>query len=131
MATILIVDDDPNTRLLVQSVLAHAGHRVLEAGDGDAGFDRAAAEQPDLTLLDLHLRGSTGGDFMRALRADRRTARLHVTLYSASDETPALIDFIAIYRVAGRIPKPAGPHELIAAVERTLAANARVDEKKL
>ncbi len=91
----------------------------------------AVAEQPGLTLLDLHLRGSTGADFMRALRADRRTARLHVTLYTASDETPAMIDFMKIYRIAGRIPKPAGPHELIAAVERTLSANAAVDEKKL
>ena len=131
MATILIVDDDFNSRLLVQSVLTHAGHRVLEAGDGDAGFNLAAAEQPALVLLDLHLGGSTGTDFMRALRADRRTARLHVALYTASDETPAMTDFMAIYRIAGRIPKPASPHELSAAVERALAATSAADEKKL
>jgi CheY-like chemotaxis protein len=121
VATILIVDDDLNSRLLVQTVLVHTGHRVLEAGNGHIGLGLAVTERPDLILLDLHLRGSTGTDFMRALRADRRTATLHVALYTASDETPAMTDFMAIYGIAGRIPKPADPVELIAAVERALA----------
>jgi CheY-like chemotaxis protein len=131
MGTILIVDDDPNARLLVQTVLAHAGHRVLEAADGRAGLDLAAAQRPDLVLLDLFLPNFGGTDFLRALRGDPRTADLAVALYTASAQTPALTDFMTVYRVAGRIPKPAEPRELIAAVGRALAASAVRDEKKL
>jgi two-component system chemotaxis response regulator CheY len=120
VATILIVDDDSNNRLLVQTVLGHAGHRVLEAGDGTAGLALAIAEHPDLIMLDLSLPSMSGPQFLRALRDDPQTRTLRVALYTASPITPVLSDFIDIYGVAGVIPKPAEPVTLAAAVERIL-----------
>ncbi len=120
MASILIVDDDSNNRLLVQIVLGHAGHRVLEAGDGAAGLELASAEQPDLIMLDLSLPLMSGPQFLRALRENPQTRTLPVALYTASSITPVLSDFIEIYGVAGVIPKPAEPTALAAAVERIL-----------
>lgn len=120
MATILIVDDDSNNRLLVQTVLAHAGHRVLEAGDGAPGLALASAEHPDLIMLDLSLPSMSGPQFLRALREDPQTRTLPVALYTASPITPVLTDFMEIYNVAGAIPKPSEPLVLVAAVERIL-----------
>ena len=94
MASILIVDDDSNNRLLVQIVLGHAGHRVLEAGDGAAGLELASAEQPDLIMLDLSLPLMSGPQFLRALRENPQTRTLPVALYTASSITPVLSDFI-------------------------------------
>ena len=120
MATILVVDDDANNLLLVRTVLAHAGHRVLEVGDGLPGLALAAAEQPDLIMLDLSLPSMSGPQFLRALREDPQTQTLSVTLYTASPVTPVLSEFMEIYGVAGVIPKPSEPTVLIGAVERTL-----------
>jgi CheY-like chemotaxis protein len=120
VATILVVDDDANNRLLVRTVLAHAGHRVLEAGDGAPGLALAAAERPDLIMLDLSLPSMSGPQFLRALREDPQTRNLPVALYTASPVTPVLKEFMEIYGVAGAIPKPSEPVVLVAAVERTL-----------
>lgn len=120
MATVLIVDDDDATRLLVKTVLAHGGYRVVEAGDGDAALLLAAVERPDLILLDLSLPGMNGADFLRALRRDDATRGLRVALYTASEFTPAMTDFMSIYGIVGRIPKPSEPLVLLAAVRGAL-----------
>jgi two-component system chemotaxis response regulator CheY len=120
MANILIADDDRNTRLLVRTVLSHAGHTVLEAGDGAEALRIAAQREPDLILLDLSMPSMSGPEFLRALRADARTARTPVALYTATTVNPALRDFMEIYTVRDVIPKPSEPAELLAAVERAL-----------
>ena len=130
MATILVVDDDANNRLLVRTVLAHAGHRVLEAGDGAPGLALASAERPDLIMLDLSLPSMSGPEFLRALRRDPQTQTLLVALYTASPVTAALSEFMKIYAVAGVIPKPSEPIVLAGAVEQTLEAGKSRHEKK-
>lgn len=120
MASVLVVDDDPNTRLLVRSVLSYAGHTVFEASDGATALSAAAAHRPDLLLLDLSLPGMSGPEFLRALRADPATNETTVALYSATAMSPALTDFMSIYGVVGAVPKPSEPTELIAAVERLI-----------
>jgi CheY-like chemotaxis protein len=124
VATVLVIDDDAATRLLVQTVLAHGGHRVIESSNGEAGLQLAAGEQPDLILLDLSLPGMSGAEFLRTLRRNPRTQALRVALYTASEPTPALEDFMEIYGIAARLPKPSEPLDLIAAVERALASQA-------
>ena len=120
MATVLIVDDDPDTRALVHVVLTHAGHAVLEAGDARDALAGAAADRPDLILLDLSMPGTSGTEFLRALRADPCTRESAVALYTASPMTPALRDFIEMYAICAVVPKPSEPAELIAAVSRAL-----------
>ena len=62
-----------DTRLLVQTVLTHAGHRVVEAKDAAEALDCAATHAPDLILLDLSMPGASGPELLRALRADATT----------------------------------------------------------
>jgi len=120
MATVLIADDDRDTRALVRVVLTHAGHVVIEASSGAEALENAAALAPDLVLLDLSMSAMSGAEFLRALRADARTKAIRVALYTASPMSPALRDFIEIYAVVDVVPKPSEPPELIAAVERAL-----------
>ncbi len=51
-ATILIVEDEPNLRLLLSHAMANEGHRVLEAANGEACLAVCQQELPDLILLD-------------------------------------------------------------------------------
>jgi CheY-like chemotaxis protein len=118
MATVLIVDDDGNTRLLVRTVLAHAGHRVVEAQNGSQALESVAAELPDLLLLDLSMPDMSGPDLLRALRSNPGTSTTKVALYTATPMNAALRDFMEIYGIGHAIPKPSEPQELLSAVER-------------
>ncbi len=55
MPRILIIEDELAMRTALADILATEGHRVLVAHDGETGLERALAEKPDLTLLDIML----------------------------------------------------------------------------
>lgn len=69
--TILVVDDEPNVRLMFRTTLETVGHDVIEAGDGAAALDiLAAADRPiDLVLLDLRMPAIDGMETLRRMRA--------------------------------------------------------------
>jgi DNA-binding response OmpR family regulator len=95
---VLVVDDDPDYRLLVRLALADSGFEVIaEAGDGGAAVAEAEREQPDLVLLDCTLPGADAFDVLPALRAAAPDAR--IVLVSGHD--PA--DLRAATRSAGAV----------------------------
>jgi len=53
MAKILIVDDDPDMRLAIGSVLKSRSYEVIEARDGEEALSKLKEEKPDLMVLDL------------------------------------------------------------------------------
>jgi CheY-like chemotaxis protein len=120
VATVLVADDDRNTRLLVCTVLGHAGHTVLEASNGDEALEQAVAHEPDLILLDLFMPSKSGPELLRALRAQPQTKATPVALYTASPMNSALRDLMEIYAIGDVVPKPSEPAALLAAVERAL-----------
>ena len=75
---VLVVDDDPDYRLLVRLALASdSGFEIVaEAGDGGAAVAAAEREQPDLVLLDCRLPGADAFDTLPALRAAAPEARI-------------------------------------------------------
>lgn len=122
MATVLVVDDDANTRSLVRTVLTHAGHAVIEAPDGETALSHASEHRPDLILLDFSMPSMSGPAFLRALRIDPQSRSTAVALYTATTMNAALRDFMEIYAIRHVIPKPSEPGELLEAVERALTA---------
>ena len=70
MATILIVDDDPDICEVLSEVIAGAGFRVLTAQHGTAAFLLARQHHPDVVLTDMFMPGLTGAQLCRGLRAD-------------------------------------------------------------
>lgn len=130
MATVLVADDDANTRLLVRTVLGHAGHTVLEAQDGREALELAAAHQPHFILLDLSMPSTSGPEFLRALRAQPRSSAVPVALYTATPMNSSLRDFMEIYGIREVIPKPSEPAQLLASVERALGRTAERSEKR-
>ncbi len=67
--TILVVEDNPITRKLVQVTLSAEGYTVLEAPDGGTARDLLHAGTPDLVLLDLVLPDTSGFQLLREIRA--------------------------------------------------------------
>jgi DNA-binding response OmpR family regulator len=70
---VLVVDDDPDIRLLLRSTLRREGFNVEVAATGEEGLDRAHEHQPDCVLLDVVMPGIDGHETCRRLRDDPRT----------------------------------------------------------
>ncbi len=65
MATILIIEDEPELVKVLRSYLEQAGFGVLSAQRGDSGLSLWEQKKPDLVLLDLNLPGMDGLDVAR------------------------------------------------------------------
>ena len=83
MARILIVDDSPDVRLALATILEDTGHEIVEAEDGDQVFDLAIAQNPDLVLLDVMMPRVNGFDALATLKADTRTNPIPVIMVTA------------------------------------------------
>lgn len=83
MAKILFVEDEPDIRDLVRLALEDE-HGVTVAGTAEEGLRRAAAETPDLILMDVSLGGAFDGlEATRRLRADPRFASTPIIALTA------------------------------------------------
>jgi putative two-component system response regulator len=84
---VLIVEDDPGIRTLLQQVLRAEGCVVTVAADGEEGLARAAEWRPDLVLLDIEMPGLSGIDVCRRLKADPVTRLTPVLMMTGQYET--------------------------------------------
>jgi len=71
MTKILIVDDDPDIRIAVSSILRSRSYEVIEARDGEEALTRLEEEKPDLMLLDLLLPKMDGFAVVKAVRNEQ------------------------------------------------------------
>ena len=84
MKKILVVDDEPQIRMLVRHTLAMHGYEIIEAGDGIEAIAAAETELPDLVILDVMMPGINGHDVRTRLRAMPGTAEIPVLFLSAA-----------------------------------------------
>jgi two-component system, cell cycle response regulator DivK len=76
MARILIVEDNEKNRMLLRDILAHHGHEVLEAVNGQEGLDMAREHLPELIFMDIQMPVMSGLAAGEALKADERTRNI-------------------------------------------------------
>jgi two-component system cell cycle response regulator DivK len=82
-ATVLVVEDNEDNRVLVAKVLGLAGYRVVEAASGEEALELVARGPPDLILMDLNLGGMNGFEATRRLKDDPASARVPVVALTA------------------------------------------------
>jgi CheY-like chemotaxis protein len=83
-ATVLVVDDDPDTVETMRDILEEEGHVVLSAKNGREGLDLALRYVPDLVLLDLEMPVMDGRAFLDAIRRVPALADVTVVVLSGT-----------------------------------------------
>ena len=114
--TVLVIDDELQIRRVVRHALEADGARVLEAASGREGADVAAAERPDLVVLDLGLPDGPGIDVCRGLRAWSAAPVVVLSARHSDAEKAALLDAGA----DDYVTKPFSPVEFRARVRAQL-----------
>lgn len=122
MATVLIVDDEPNIVELTRLYLSKEGYKVITAYDGQEALRRARTEKPDLVVLDLMLPELDGFEVCRRLRQD--SDDLAIIMLTARDDD---IDKIVGLELGADdyMTKPFNPRELVARVRAVLRRSER------
>ena len=123
MATILVVEDEPDIRELIAYNLEGAGHEALRAGSAEEALDCVRDLLPDLVVIDWMLPGISGMDLARRLKASKRTEGVPVIMVTArgsEEDKLAGLDLGA----DDYMTKPFSPRELNARVKAVLRRRA-------
>ncbi len=109
---VLVIDDEPDVRLVCRVNLGHAGHEVLEASDARGGLEVAAGRRPDVIVLDVMLPDRDGIGVLRELVTDPATAHIPVVLLTAKAQ---IEDRLRGWRggCAAYVTKPFSPPALL------------------
>jgi len=75
---ILVVDDDPDVRLMFKLIFESAGYQVSEARNGVAALILIRDSPPDLVVTDMVMPGMGGQELIRRIRSDDRTAKVPI-----------------------------------------------------
>lgn len=84
--TVLVVDDDPRNRKLMEMLIQADDFAVRCVDSGQAALAAVADEAPELILLDIMMPGMDGFDVLRRLKADPVANRIPVIMVTALDD---------------------------------------------
>jgi len=121
---VLVVDDDPDVRSFVVTVLEENGYIPLVAHDGVEGLEKIQADQPDLVILDVLMPRGSGIRLYRHLKTDEALKDLPVIMFTGIALRSFLKSQKALEEFNGEVPKPdiylekpVEPEELVRAIE--------------
>lgn len=126
-ARILVADDEPHIRRILQFLLEQDGYEVGLAEDGEAAWQAVASFRPDLVLLDVMMPRRDGFSVLEIIRAGFETARLPVIMLTAKSDS---VDKVTGLKGGANdyIVKPFNHEELLLRVTNLLEATRRERE---
>ncbi len=122
-AKILIVDDNPDLRVYLSSILRTKGYQVWTARNGAEGLQRALEHHPQLIITDLMMPKVSGLDLIRMIREDEALQGTPVVLLTAKADEDTRIDGVE-QGADAYLSKPFSDRELLAEVHNLLALKA-------
>lgn len=120
MKTILIIEDEPQTRENLQLILEMEGFRAVTAADGRSGIEAIARERPDLILCDVSMPELDGHGVLRELRAREDSRTIPFIFLTARGEKRDIRDGMNL-GADDYLTKPLDTDDLLAAIESRLA----------
>ena len=123
--SVLIVEDDPNIRELLQLYLEKDGYAVAIAADGGQGLEKFRVIKPDLVLLDVMMPVLDGWEVCKAIRAEGDTPVIMLTAKGETDDKVMGLKAGA----DDYVTKPFEMKELLARIEAVLRRSERCAEE--
>ena len=93
--TVLVVDDEPVSRVSMAARLKRLGYRVLQAGDGTAGLELLRRERPDLTILDWMMPELDGPSVCELVRRDPAIQSSQILMMTGHDQPEQIAEGLA------------------------------------
>ena len=125
--TVLVVDDEPNVRQYLKTVLQDAGFNVVTAGDGVEALEIIKEKVPDFISLDLLMPRKSGHKLLHELRRNKRWSRIPVLIVTAhaQDELGKadlqdLLDSRVMSGPGTYLEKPVKPLTYVQSIQRAL-----------
>ncbi|MDQ0703929.1 EAL domain-containing protein (putative c-di-GMP-specific phosphodiesterase class I)/DNA-binding NarL/FixJ family response regulator [Pseudomonas sp. W3I7] len=128
-ATLLIVDDEPQVRKLLETLLQHEGYQTLTASSGEEALQLVAQQPPDLILLDIMMPGMDGYEVASQLKGDATTANIPIIMLTALSESEARVSGLET-GAEEFLSKPVEHIELWLRVRNLLRLKAHGDQLK-
>ena len=132
--TILVVDDEPNVREYLTTILQDAGFNVVTAGDGVEALEIIRENPPDFISLDLIMPRKSGHKLLYELRKHKRWSRIPVLIVTAhaQDELGKedLEDLLQNRVMSGPgtyLEKPVNPANYVRGIQRALGIEESAD----
>jgi len=131
MAKILVVDDDPDMRLAIASVLSSCSYEVIEACDGQEALRKVKEEKPDLMLLDLLMPEMDGFAVVKELRDSQKKGYPDVPILVISSVREEAshrryeLELGCKLDVDDYIEKPIEPFVLLGRIEKLLSKGGK------
>jgi CheY-like chemotaxis protein len=118
--TILIVEDDLDTRLFYVSALENSGFQTEQAHNGHQALEKVLKTPPDLILTDIAVPGLDGIELCRRIRADERTRAIPLLAITGYDDRH-YSDRALLAGADQVLTKPCGAERLVSEARRLLA----------
>ena len=118
MARILIIDDDPDTRLMLEDILKPAGHQTITAADGKEGVKQYLASPADLVITDIFMPDQDG--FQTILELRRQFPTVSIIAISGKDSVVGILSIAHTLGAAEVLQKPFTPAQLLTAADNAL-----------
>jgi DNA-binding response OmpR family regulator len=109
----MLIEDDPTMMGLLTTLLELDGYQVLSVQEGEHPAEAILREVPDLVLLDVNLRGLSGLDVLRQVRAEESLKDVRVLMSSGMDYRDVCLEAGA----DGFLLKPFMPDDLMTRVK--------------
>jgi len=120
--SILVIEDDEDTRALLEFILNRAGFDVYLATDGEAALKQIeTTTPPSAVLLDILMPYHNGFEVLQAIKANDQWHRIPVIMLTSKENED---DIVRGFRegITDYVTKPFKPAELVARIHRTLNA---------
>jgi CheY-like chemotaxis protein len=117
---VLIVEDDPNLRVVIRMVLERAGYEVAEARHGVSALESIGVEQPDVVIADMTMPVMGGVELIDRIQSNPATASLPIVLLSGRQVETAVSRLVIAV-----VLKPFEPADLVASIDRAMHADGR------
>jgi len=125
---VLVVDDEPDIVHYLEHVLRRLGYETASAGNGAEALDKAAADPPDLVLLDVMMPVVDGFAVCRALREREATRLVPVVVMTALQGVDNRVKLLE-HGADEVLTKPVDERELVARVQSALARKGEMDQR--